>query len=66
MRIILHCSRCGCRWWLDAEAADRRLRCRKCGLLQKVPHLDELPKATDVIKDAKDEVYVDDRGRTYG
>jgi hypothetical protein len=66
MHIILQCPRCNCRWWLDGAAADRRLRCRKCGLLLKVPHLDELPKATDVIKDAKNEVYVDDSGRTYG
>jgi len=35
-------------------------------LLFKVPCLDELPKATDVIKDAKNEIYVDDSGRTYG
>lgn len=66
MHIILQCPRCGCRWWLDGAAADRRLRCRKCGLLFKVPCLDELPKATDVIKDAKNEIYVDDSGRTYG
>jgi len=66
MRIILQCPRCGCRWWLDGAAADRRLRCRKCGLLMKVPRLDEVPKAAEVIEEAKNEVYVDDAGRTYG
>lgn len=66
MRIILQCPRCSSRWWLDGDAADRRLRCRRCELLLKVPRLDELPKAVEVIKDAKDEVYVDDNGRTYG
>ncbi|MGE5297118.1 MAG: hypothetical protein ACM3VT_20025 [Solirubrobacterales bacterium] len=67
MHIILKCPRCGCRWRLDDTAADRRLHCRKCRLLLKVPPLSELSKATDVIKDAKDtEVYVDPAGRTYG
>jgi hypothetical protein len=32
----------------------------------KVPRLDEVPKATEVIEKARNEVYVDDAGRTYG
>jgi phage FluMu protein Com len=66
MHIILKCPRCGYRWWLDAGAADRRVRCRKCSLLLKVPHLGELPDATSVIEDAQSEVYVDDAGKLYG
>jgi hypothetical protein len=66
MHIIAQCPRCGYRWWLDAAAADRRMRCRKCFLLLKVPHLDEVAYAAEVISEAKSELYVDDAGRTYG
>lgn len=64
--IIIKCPRCGYRWWLDVTAADRRLRCRKCFLLLKVPHLAELSDATSVISDARSELYVDDAGKLYG
>jgi hypothetical protein len=66
MHIILKCPRCGCRWWLDVAAADRRLRCLKCFLLLKVPHLSELAEATGVINEARCEIYVDDAGKLYG
>jgi len=51
---------------LDSSAADRRINCRKCGKLFKVPKLDEVPKATNVIKQAKGTIYVDETGKTYG
>jgi len=66
MYIILKCPRCGYRWWLDATAADRRLRCRKCFLLLKVPPLSELTEATGILREARSEVYVDDSGKLYG
>lgn len=66
MRIILKCPRCGYRWWLDIAAADRRLRCRKCFLLLKVPHLSELSDATAILDEAKSEMYIDDAGKLYG
>ncbi len=66
MRIIVQCPRCSYRWWLDAAAVDRRLRCRKCFLLLKVPDLAEISDAADVINHAQSELYVDDTGRTYG
>ena len=66
MHIIAQCPRCSYRWWLDAAAADRRMRCRKCLMLLKVPNLTEVPDATDVINQAKSKLYVDDTGRTYG
>ncbi len=66
MHIIAQCPRCGYRWWLDAAAADRRLRCHKCFMLLKVPNLTEVPDAADVISHAQGELYVDDTGRTYG
>jgi len=66
MQIIIRCPHCGYRWWLAADAADRRLRCRKCSILLKVPNLTEVPDATKVIASAVSELYVDDTGRTYG
>ncbi len=47
MHIIAQCPRCGYRWWLDAAAADRRLRCRKCFVLLKVPDLTEVADAAE-------------------
>jgi len=66
VHIIAKCPRCGYRLWLDAAGADRRLRCRKCFLLLKVPDPTEFANATDVINHAQSELYVDDAGRTYG
>jgi len=66
MQIIIQCPHCGHRWWLAADAADRRLRCRKCSTLFKVPDLTEVPNATRVITSAASNLYVDDTGRTYG
>lgn len=66
MHIIAKCPRCGYHWWLDGSAADRRLRCRKCFRLLKVPDLTEVPEATAILSQAKSELYVDDAGKTYG
>jgi hypothetical protein len=66
MHIIAQCPRCGYRWWLEAAAADRRAHCRKCFLLLKIPNLTEVPDATDVINQAKSELYVDDSGKVFG
>ena len=66
MQIIAQCPACGSAWLLDSSAADRRIRCRKCGRLFKVPKLDEVPKAVKVIKHAKSTIYVDEAGKTYG
>ena len=66
MHIIARCPRCGYRWWLAADAADRRMRCRKCLTLLKVPDFTEVPDATKIITQAASNLYVDDTGRTYG
>lgn len=66
MHIIAQCPRCGYRAWLDATAADRRLRCRKCFRLLRVPNLTEVADAADVINHAGSELYVDDTGRMFG
>jgi hypothetical protein len=66
MHIIVQCPRCGYHWRLEAAAADRRVRCRKCLLLLKVPDLTEVPNAADVINQAKSELYVDDSGKVFG
>ena len=66
MQIIAQCPGCGNNWLLDADAADRRIKCRKCHKLFKVPKLDEVPKAVKIIKLAKGTIYVDQNGKTYG
>ncbi|MHC4123256.1 MAG: MJ0042-type zinc finger domain-containing protein [Planctomycetota bacterium] len=66
MQIIAKCPSCSSSWLLNAGAADRRIRCRKCRRLFKVPKLDEVPKAVKVIKQAKGTIYVDQTGKTYG
>jgi DNA-directed RNA polymerase subunit RPC12/RpoP len=66
MQIIAKCPQCCKTWRLDGSVADRRIRCRKCGRLFKVPKSDEVPKATEVIKQARGTIYVDESGKTYG
>ena len=66
MQIIARCSACHSVWLLEGGTADRRIRCRKCGKLFRVPKLDEVPKAAKVIKQAKGTIYVDESGKTYG
>ena len=66
MQIIAQCPNCGCSWKLENSAADRRIKCRKCGKLFKVPKLEEVSKATKMIQQAKGTIYVDEKGKTYG
>jgi uncharacterized Zn finger protein len=66
MRIIARCPGCSKSWLLKDEAVDCRVRCRYCGELFKVPGLEQMPKAADIIEKAKGEIYVDGDGNTYG
>jgi hypothetical protein len=66
MRIIAHCPGCGSNWLLDQSAADKRITCRKCLKLFKVPKLQDVPKAVKILKHAKGIVYVDQNGKIYG
>lgn len=66
MQIIAKCPNCSSNWILDSSTADKRLKCRKCGRLFKVPELAKVSKAVKVIKQAKGTIYVDEAGKTYG
>jgi len=66
MQIIARCPRCASRWVLPSEMADTRQVCPKCGRLFKVPHLDEMPRAAEVIRRASAALFVDKQGKTYG
>ena len=66
MQIIAKCPGCGNSCLLEADAADRRIKCRKCRTLFKVPKLEEVPKALKLIKHAKGKIYVDQDGKTFG
>jgi len=66
MQIIAQCPVCGSHWLLNANSADKRVKCSKCRKLFRVPKLEEVPKAAKVIKLAKGTIYVDETGKTYG
>ncbi len=66
MQIISQCPFCKYSWLLDDTAADKRIRCKNCNRLFKVPKLEEVPKAARIIKTAKGSVYADESGKTYG
>ena len=66
MQIIAQCPRCGSNWLLESSAADRRIKCKNCLTLFKVPRLNELSKAAKIINQAKGTIFVDQKGRTYG
>jgi len=66
MQIIAQCPKCGTTWLLDKSAADRRIRCRNCARLFKVPRLEELSKAVKTIEKAKGPIFVDEEGKAYG
>jgi predicted nucleic acid-binding Zn ribbon protein len=66
VQIIAQCPECGNNWLLDDGAADKRIRCRRCRRLFKIPKLDDVPKAIKVIRHAKGTIYVDEAGKTYG
>jgi hypothetical protein len=66
MQIIAKCPKCKNCLLLDSVAADRRITCRKCGLLFKVPKLEEISKAVKVIETATGAVYVDEDGKIFG
>jgi len=66
MQIIARCPECCKTWLLDGSLSDRRIKCRDCGRVFRVPKAEQVPKATEVIERAKGTVYVDESGRTYG
>ena len=66
MQIIARCPRCTSQWVLSSDMADTRQVCPKCRRLFKVPHLDEMPRAADLIRQAQGALFVDKQGKTYG
>ncbi len=66
MHIIARCPTCKHKWHLKSSAADRRVLCERCGRLFKVPHLNEIPKAKQIIEKAQGRILVDKDGKTYG
>ncbi|MBN2588261.1 MAG: hypothetical protein JXA96_00230 [Sedimentisphaerales bacterium] len=66
MQIIAQCPFCENSWILDDDHQDKRIRCKKCRRIFRVPKLDEIPKAADVIRESKSSVYVDESGKMFG
>ncbi|MFC1738803.1 hypothetical protein ACFL1G_07140 [Planctomycetota bacterium] len=66
MQIIAQCPNCSNCWLLDADAADKRIKCHTCRTVFKIPKLEGVPKAVKIIQQAKGAIYVDQDGRIYG
>jgi hypothetical protein len=66
MQIIASCPECAGKVSLRADAADRRIRCPRCGRLLKVPKLEDMPEALRLIEQSTGTIYVDEEGRVYG
>lgn len=66
MEIIAKCPGCKQASRLESRAVDKRIRCPRCARLFKVPDLDELNKAVEIIRNAKGPIYVDEEGEIYG
>ena len=66
MQIIAQCPSCRHCWLLEPEAADRRIKCPVCERLFKVPPLERVPKAVQVINQTSGKVFVDQNGNIYG
>ena len=65
MQIIARCPLCGFSWLLN-DAVDKRIKCKNCRKLFKIPKLEEIPRAAKIISIAKGPCYVDEQGKTYG
>lgn len=66
MEVIAKCPCCRAQWEMDESAVDRRVTCSQCGRLFKIPMLQEIPKATQVLRQARSCLFVDKDGHTYG
>ena len=66
MEIIAQCPACNASWLLDEISQDKRIKCKKCGKIFRVPKVEELPNAKNIIRDAKSIIYVDEKGRLFG
>jgi DNA-directed RNA polymerase subunit RPC12/RpoP len=66
MQIIAKCPKCKAGLLLESIAADRRITCRQCGLLFKVPKLEDVSKAVTIMETAAGTVYADKDGKIFG
>lgn len=66
MEVIAKCPGCQTQWEMDKNAVDRRVTCSQCGCLFRIPMLQEIPKATQVLRGARSCLFVDKEGHTYG
>lgn len=66
MQIIAKCPICKISWLLDGDNVDRRVKCINCGKRFRIPKLEEMPKAKNVIEEVKGTIYVDEKGEIFG
>jgi uncharacterized paraquat-inducible protein A len=66
MRLLTKCPECGTAIELTLADADRRKRCPRCRGLFHVPDTDALHNALTLLRSARSDVYVDEKGNLYG
>lgn len=66
MRLLAKCPVCGTVAELTLEHADKRIRCRICRRLFKLPDSSTLRRALDRLSGAASDVFVDEQGNLYG
>lgn len=66
MKLLAKCPKCAQNIELTIDMADKRVRCRRCRNMFKVPDMGNLNKAMKILKKAKTTIYVDQDGKIYG
>ena len=66
MKLLAKCPECTHSLSLDADMADKRVRCPQCNRMFKVPDMENLDKAVNIIRKAKSQIHVDQDGKIYG
>lgn len=65
MKIQAKCPRCLLSQDFALEKAGKRVRCAACRKIFKIPTVEVLSKALDIVESAAGTVYVDQDGNVY-
>jgi uncharacterized paraquat-inducible protein A len=66
MRLLAKCPDCRTVLELSISDADKRKRCARCGRLFRVPDTDAMKGALTLLRSARCDVFVDEKGNVYG
>jgi len=65
MKVLVKCPHCGTLLTLDAEEADKRIRCMHCHERFRVPDLMSLEKGIRIVQAADSPVFSDQDGNLF-